>query len=574
VFRLRDDLFEAVFDMMIWCQSDFRTRGLLSACACICLILAGCSGEKTTPAGTANSTASGSATTENTDELGGTDDLLKSILDMLKLDALGFTSNEDLVVGLVNQWQRQSQAKDNYHAEEPLDAATLSTLQAQLSSDQITQLRRTAFNKYDIERLRDLLLMRASAQNAAGTLKTDLERVASVFHTLVRNSDLVANHPDEVPLSPFNLYLLGKMTVAERSWLFAELLRQLKIDCVLLTTSKAQASPADSAWDASQPFLIGVLVNKQVYLFDPLMGIPLTVPGVAGKTPEIATLAQVQADPKILGQYDQEEGKPYRISAELLKAPHVLLCGDLSLWSYRLHRLQVAFTGDRSVVISDHLTDRSGQPGLLTRVTNWPAKSWQAQQIHVWAFPITQLTGLAQLSAEQRHALERTIDPLKMPLKAEVIKGKENSQEVRNPTSQFLLARLDHARGHLNDAVKGYTLSLTRMQNPNFRDFPQRARIAYVKATEDIRFWIAVCKLDQGDQRIGTDKLRLYLRAYPQGEWSDACHALLAETFAASGDFTAALDEISRISPEHPQQPGFAVQKRKWAEAAKLAAGR
>lgn len=559
--------------MMNWCHSNFPATSCLSGVACLCLIVAGCNGGGTTPAGTspANGTKAKPAdvaAAEVGEDHGGSDGLLKSILDMLKLEALGFTSDEVLVVGLVNQWQRQTQAKDVYQTEEPVDADTLSALQAKLPADQIAQVRRTAFNKADIERLRDLLLMSAAVQPASNTLKSDLERVAAVFHTLVRNSDLIAKRADDIPLSPFNLFLLGKMTVAERTWLFADLLRQLKIDCVLLTNAKAQDASTDStaAWDATQPFLIGVLINKQVYLFDPLLGMPLTIAEESGKARSIATLAQVLADPKILRQYDVENGKPYRISEELLKNPQVLVCGDPSLWSYRFHRFQVAFTGDRSLVISDGLVDRNAQPGLITRVANWPAKHWQSQQIRVWSFPTAQLAALGKLSPEQRRATERAIDPLKMPLKAEIIKSGEKSDEIRNPTSQFLLARLAHVRGQLSDAVRGYTLSLTRLQNPVFRDFPQRARIAYVKATEDIRFWIAVCKLDQGDQRIATDKLRLYLRAYPQGEWSDACHVLLAEVLASAGDYAAAVDEIAKVSPDHPQFPGFALQKRQWEQ--------
>ncbi|MDB5390287.1 MAG: hypothetical protein JWM11_5933, partial [Planctomycetaceae bacterium] len=488
-------LFEAVFDMRNWCHPDFRVQGVFAVFASLCLILAGCGGGGNAPAGKApadgKSVASGPDATDNAEDLGGSEFLLKSILDMLKLDALGFSSNEDLIVGQINQWQRQSQDKDSYHVEEPLDAPTLSVLKAQLSPDQIKQLSRTAFNKYDIERLRDLLLMNASVQRAASTLKTDLERVESVFRTLVRNSDLVAVRSDDIPLSPFNLYLLGKLTVTERSWLFTELLRQLKVDCVLLTNAKAQGDSADttSAWDASQPFLIGVLINKQVYLFDPLLGMPLTVSGTPDKASGIATLAQARADPKILRQYDIESGKPYRISAEFLKTPRVLVCGDPSVWSYRFQRLQVAFTGNNSAVISDGLTDRNGQPGLLTRVTNWPEKPWQPDQVGVWSFPSAQLAGLTNYTQEQLHALERTIDPLKMPLKAEIVKGGERTQEKRIPTSQFMLARLEHARGRLNEAVKGYTLALTRLQNPAFQDFPQRAKIAYAKATEDIGFW-------------------------------------------------------------------------------------
>jgi hypothetical protein len=559
--------------MMIWCRLDIRAKTLLSGFACLCLLLAGCGGGSKTPADGAKSTTGASTPTDSEEELSAAGDLLKTILDMLTLEALGFTAEEESVVGLVNQWQRQTQNKDSYQIEEPLDAPTQTLLQQHLSSEQIAELRRTAFNRLDIRRIRDQLLMNGAVKNSVQKFKFDQDRVVAIFQNLVRNSDLVAKHEDDLPLSAFSLTLLGKLTVAERTWLFSDLLRQLKIDCVLLTSASAQNDLVDKKSEngALSPFLIGVLVNEQVYLFDPLLGMPLMAPGETGKVPSVATLAQVRSDPNLLHQFDIEGGKPYRITEEILKSPRVLLCGDPEIWSYRFHRLQSAFTGDRNVVISDSLTDRDGHPGVLNRVANWPGKHWQLDQIGVWTFPATHLFAVAHQTAEQRHRAELTIDPLRMPLKSEIIKVGEKTEELLNPTNQFLLARMEHARGHLSEAVKGYTLALTRLQNPNFRDVPQRFRVAYVKAMEDIRFWISVSKFEQGETRIATDKLRLYLRTYPQGEWSDATHAMLAEVLAEGGNFAGAIEEISKVTPDHPQSAGFAFQKQKWTQALKSA---
>lgn len=537
----------------------------------LCAVLSGCNGDNTpatTPAGTA-STPAQPEVTEAARQAQQSEDLLKSILAMLKLESLGITAQEDDIVGLMNQWQRFSQGNQVLEEEVALDEATLEAWRTRLSERQLKQVRRSAFNRSDVERLRNDLLMNAVVKQAAQRGKNDLERVSLVFGNLVRNTELVTNHPDEVPLSPYQIYLLGKATAADRAWLFAEMLRQLKINTVVLSATR----PADAeAWDINQPFVIGVLLDQQVYLFDPKLGLPLTVPTPAGAGSAVATLEQVRSNPDILKQYAIADDKPYPVTAEMLKSPGVFIIGDTGLWCYRFNRLQRAFTGSRAMVISEPLIDIEGQQGQITRIANWPGKPWEASQIAVWDYPESQLSGQESLSAQHQQTLTRLTDAWKTPVVGEKVKRDNQEVSVARGSNLYLFARLDHAQGKLEDAVKGYTgVRVQLKQRPELQEVTERLVYAYLMADEDTLYWTGVGKVDQGtktDRRIATDKLQQYLKVYSKGRWVDASHALLAQLAADAGDFATAISEIQKIAPDHPQRHGFEFLKRTWEQAA------
>ena len=559
---------------MIRFDKYLSARNIVCAGLLISLSLCGCGGnnhpEKTSAPGAA--AAGKGAAAAKTQQQSSSEDLLNSILSMLRLESLGFASQEDDMIGYLNQWQRFSQGNQVLEEEIALDEATLEALRSRLSERQLKQIRRTAFELPDIERIRNYLLLNAVARQAVGTGKTDLERVKNIFTYLVRNTELIANHPDELPLTSYQLYLLGKNTAADRGWLFVELLRQLKINAVII----AAPLPKDAEeWDPNQPFLVGVLLDKQVYLFDPRLGLPLTVPSAVGTTSPIATLEQVRANPEILKQYTVAEDKPYPITSEFLKAPGVFLVGDTGLWCYRFQRLQKAFTGNRAMVISEPLVDGDGQQGLVTRVVNWPGQPWSASQIAIWTYPEAQLSGQESLSAQHQTTLTRITNGWKVPIVGEKVKKGDQTIEVRRATNKFLFARLDHAQGKLEDAVKGYThVRLELSVRPDVKEITERMVYAYLLAAEDSLYWTGVCKLDQGgkvDRRVATDKLQQYLKVYPKGRWVDACHILLAQMAADAGNPAAAVAELDKVAADHPQGQGLAFLKQRWSQAAPAA---
>src|SRR5262249_27066575 len=144
---------------------------------------------------------------------------------------------------------------------------------------------------------------------------TELEKVTAVFGHVIRAVGLVPSPLKDLPLTPYEVYLLGKGTALDRAWIFVNVLRQLKIDAVLLAPRLGvEAVPAVVG---AQPFLVGVLLDGQVYLFDPLAGVPIPAlvrESASATVPSVATLEQAASDAAVLQQLDAQ-GKPYPIRA-------------------------------------------------------------------------------------------------------------------------------------------------------------------------------------------------------------------------------------------------------------------
>ncbi len=100
-----------------------------------------------------------------------------------------------------------------------------------------------------------------------------------------RNIQIEADWPDRTPQFPWETLLFGRGTAAERAWVFILLLRQLDIDAAMLAIDAAPAKqglgtsvPSQKGEQPLRPWCVGVLVEGEVYLFDPLLGLPVPAP--------------------------------------------------------------------------------------------------------------------------------------------------------------------------------------------------------------------------------------------------------------------------------------------------------
>lgn len=117
----------------------------------------------------------------------------------------------------------------------------------------------------------------------------------------------------------------------QRANLFLLMLHQLGIDGCLIGSSTG---------NEAQYWACGAVIGKEIYLFDPRLGMPL--PGPGGKS--VLTLKQLRADPKVLdvlktGEKDQE---PYDVTAENVKNTRVFAFAPESALSKRMRALEQA----------------------------------------------------------------------------------------------------------------------------------------------------------------------------------------------------------------------------------------
>ena len=103
---------------------------------------------------------------------------------------------------------------------------------------------------------------------------------------------------------------------------------------------------------------MGVLIEGKVYLFDPLLGLPIPAPdGVkldeSGQLAiQPATLAQVVADDKLLRRMDDDESHAYCVKASDLKRVTVLLEASPAYLARPMKAIQSQLSGTQRMVLS------------------------------------------------------------------------------------------------------------------------------------------------------------------------------------------------------------------------------
>jgi tetratricopeptide (TPR) repeat protein len=143
---------------------------------------------------------------------------------------------------------------------------------------------------------------------------------------------------------PIQLLIEGHGDAHERGRLFILLCRQAGVDAVMLGRIDEQVS------SAPQPWVAAVLAGKDLYLFDPQLGLP--IPGPAGKG--IATLAQVLADPAVLQQLDVPGGPAYPLTPADLKNIVALIEAEPEALARRFDLLEQALPSSRRLILATH----------------------------------------------------------------------------------------------------------------------------------------------------------------------------------------------------------------------------
>jgi hypothetical protein len=552
------------------------------AAGLVVLAAAGCWGDSKP---SAKSTTSPTAAAIKKDIDSQCESVLVSIEDIFQIQRLGRTTSVSDGVSRLNDWQSAcALAVAGAGRQFPAEVKQL------LGNDRLATLAATRFLPRDGEHFRDCILERAISGYAVGAPQTELEKVTNLFGHIIRAVGLVPRPLYDLPLTPYDTYLLGKGTAEDRAWIFVNVLRQMKLDAVLLLPETAGYEAAPAA--LGRPFLVGVLLDGKVYLFDTRYGLPLpaldTGPG-APITTGVATLTEAAADPAVLKQLDAGNDKLYPIRAADLAHPAVAIVGDNSLWSARMENLQSQFVGSRALVLSDPLSDAPGKDdGVWTRVVHAGGERWSGAQVRLWEYPEAQLTRRLKLTPFELESLEglmkpfeaymnvvpdpRTGQPVLVEKEAheDPAKGKFDAGvriNIRLTKGEQMRVRLDQLAGDFAPALKGYTDVRGRC-NVVLRAAQELAiRSIHTRAIDDATYWTALCQFEQGEFEAATNTLDRYRRRAEPGNWMRESRYLLALSRAATGDYSAAIRELEAVEPEDPEYAGYRFLIRRWRTA-------
>lgn len=476
-------------------------------------------------------------------------DFIQSVFDIFRLDRLGISSNPSDGVGLLNQWQRDCGAQI------VIDFPTLDESATRLLTPaQLDQLKADRYSTQDGERLRDCVLFHKVSEYAVGSADNDLGRVLNVFDHVVRNIDLVPQHYENLPLTPYESYTFGSGTAEDRAWIFIGILRQLKIDAVIVSPRRADGAEVASASESSgSPFLVGVLLNDEVYLFEPRFGLPMRP--ASEDAVAVATLAQVLAAPDLLKQFDLDADHPSPHLATGLRESHLEIVGDPSLFSARMRMLQSQFSGTQSTVLSDPLQDVDGNPGLLARVAKAGIKLGPPDSLRLWSYAGSQLTAYAALNEDQQGKLSGLKSVWNAP---RVVENPEAGVPVRR--RKLIHARTAHVGGDYDDAIVAYGLvRLIGPTRPGSID-----QFVNNQAADHAFFWKGICQYEKGDFRGAVDTFEKYLKQSSPGSWQAAGRYQLARSQAASGNLAAAIKTLEATPETDHRRAGHLLLAREW----------
>jgi hypothetical protein len=465
-----------------------------------------------------------------------------------------------------SQWLRQPDCRDSLPAE-PVSAAGKALVTRLLGPEGAAAVEADRFNAFDAAHVRDALLNFAAAGVLARGGTNELDRVVRVFDYVARTVSPAGESTVDVPQTAYEAHLFGRGTAEERTQLFADLLRQLRIDSVVLR-------PAGGAG----PWWIGVLLDGGVYLFDPEIGLPVpaagAVPAAPTFLPKPATWAEAIANPDVLVTYRREAGLTAEpIAADRLKSARVELIGPGSFWRAVMERLELALPEDRGVLLYDPLHDTQAGPGLYRRVADSGRSAWTEEAISIWPYPAELEAARTALSPSQRQRLEQRIGPYLGPVELSPIELSpielgpvEPDSKSGVPEKKMVLweTRIGHMSGRARDSIFRYQkVRLSGTATPGLTPTDESLND---QAADEAHYWAAHAQYDDGEYETASKTARDYVER--GGDRADDATALLALSLAAAGQTAEAAAEAAKLPDGAPVAARLRWLSQRWSAGA------
>jgi tetratricopeptide (TPR) repeat protein len=429
------------------------------------------------------------------------------------------------------------------------------------------------FSAYDGFMLEEAVWLRDLSNWARGKSLDDLQRAKKLFDWTVRNIRLDPTLVDRTPLLPREVLLLGHGTEWERAWVFILLARQQGLDAAVLArdtgaaTRKSAAEKNDKGKDKGRdkdsatsavvppvdlaPWCVAVLANGKLYLFDPLLGLPIPAPGAisvdrAGQLDiQPATLDQVAADDRLLGRLDLSLTQRYGVKSADLEHLVLLVEASPQSLSKRMKLLESHLGGQQRLVLTAtpsaqvrRLTHAAG-PGVAAQVWTLPYETLQLR----WQLnPRSILLQLAELLPF--HAMPSS--PL---YRGRVLHLKGHFTGEQGATACYQTARPSNQ--DLNEGIEATRLDIEKKplgERPKIAQDAQQQIAASVIGKLDASYWLGLIAFEQGNHASAIDYLtKRMLNVAPNGPWSDAAPYNIARAYEASGERRDALKWYHRF---------------------------
>jgi hypothetical protein len=445
------------------------------------------------------------------------------------------------IVERLNQWIRTQTPPADWKPDPML--ATLPKSSADLPA--LKELDRMEFSRFDGYALQEAVWLRDIGRWGQGQTAESLERAKSLFDWTVRNIQIEASGPQQIPQFPWETLLYGNGTAADRAWVFILLCRQVGIDAAILGLEKevgadAEARPKSDAGakakgakqqtlpglapQAPRPWCVAVLLEGNAYLFDPLLGLPIPAPGgvkfdEAGQlVVQPATLAQAATDEKVLQQLDVDKTHVYGVKATALKHVVVMLDASPSYLARRMKLLEAHLAGEQKMVLS-------ASPS--TEAARWKALA-HVGEVRLWSAPFETLQRRSHLDRRSVQAQLARLLPF-----------------YGIPAAPLRRGRILHLKGKFvgsDGAISYYQLARPSNAELSASSAHPMEKVVFLRGKQDASYWSGLIAYQRANYAAAVDYFaRRTLELMPDGPWTEGARYNLARTFEAADDTERAI---------------------------------
>lgn len=346
--------------------------------------------------------------------------------------------------------------------------------------------------------------------------------------------------------------LTGHGDAWERGRVFLLLCRQAGIDAVMLGLH-------DEATISARAWVAAVLIDKQLYLFDPGLGLAIPGPDLKG----IATLEQAVAQPGLLEQLNVTDGPKYPVQQEQLTEIVALIDAAPEALSKRMLLAEQALRGKRHLALTcqpSELKKRLQECRHITGASLWRVPFEAAMFQAVLAARFQQDAGLQWVYSREM-SIFLPDRPLAVARNLQLQGMFEDEDQTAGARTMFLAQRTPDRAIDLLQTSNSMRRSIGLAEKlPD--DLQQRNaaldRLAHIarRTKQDATYWLALTYLDAGKLSAAREWLAdRTLSATPPTPWADGATFNLARIYQQEGNLAKAA-ELFRAQPESPQHHG------------------
>jgi tetratricopeptide (TPR) repeat protein len=356
---------------------------------------------------------------------------------------------------------------------------------------------------------------------------------------------------------PWQTMLFGRGDAWQRARVFLALCRQQQLTGVMLAWDDVRSSPRPRPW------LAAVLVDDQLYLFDPELGLAIPAPGGVG----IATLSQVRKDRALLQSLAVGDAHPYAAADADFDKLVVLIDAAPEALSYRMHAAERKASSDNALSLSvpaTRIAARIRQCEGVSRIELWktPFETW------IYRTALTQRAAVDAQAMRQLLFEELIFDTLHPMIRGRLqyFRGNLEKREDREGAKgYFRLARVPNAVIDQIDTSEKIQQGLGIVRNRE-NEQEWKLRLQMHKATavlikQTATYWLGIAHYDAHDYRTAADWFQQrVLDVADGGPWKSGARYSLSRAYEVQGDIEAARDAL--LLDDSPQKHGNLLRAR------------